>query len=77
MFTSLQRRRNKAEHGMCSTCGCRPVAEGFNQQGLPYKSCDECLIRCRKEGREPDYFCVSCQAHDFHRADCPKRVRKK
>jgi len=73
-----ERRAEKATQGKCSTCGCRPVAEGVNLLGEPYKSCEECLLRGRKEyaSSRIDGFCVNCQAHDFHRADCPTQRRK-
>lgn len=82
--TAYQRnRRHEArKNGLCGTCCKRPAVEW---------RCDHCKAKLKLQpGRTnperhelerrrnpPDDFCIDCQAHGRHRADCPTQRKER
>lgn len=65
-------RRDKGDErvkkGLCRECGVRDIEADFWDKKVV--TCLRCRSYVRFYQRSKD-FCVDCQAHDFHRDDCP------
>ena len=69
-----KRRKQARENGLCGVCCKKPAPESYR--------CEDCARKlseqpARVERRTPsdNEFCVDCQAHGRHRADCPTQAR--
>ena len=71
-----KRRKLARANRLCGVCCKKPAPESYR--------CEDCARKlseqpARVERRSPpaDSFCIDCQAHGRHRADCPTQRKER
>ena len=64
-----KRRREARANGLCGVCCVRPSPEAYRCEHCKTKQKGQTMYNAPRE----DEFCVDCQAHGRHRADCKAR----
>ena len=72
-----QRRREARANGLCGVCCVRPSPNAYRCEHCKTKQKEQPAYNTYEDRAPADSFCIDCQAHGRHRADCPTQRKER